>query len=349
MRTRMAGFYAAAPFVWQDHVDVLDLLALLPGVTFQRNKDKIVEFVELPLSLPNRSRFEFYAPYVKSLEIYPKHYFTMKIWDPLRAWSSQNPILPNLSSLKIHTNNAPVDQDIIQIGWITSFLVPSIVELRIVPGDADNLALALTCTAGSVILRSTRQSQQVQFLLGLLEPKPFRYYLSLLDMLCELETSTMLLESESFRVIGSLPNLGCLTLYSTYKNPTLRDITLLDGSFPVLRRLSLMNLKDVEVQATLDLLPLVRNLDSFEINMIHESEHHNWLITNFFPRVKNMTQLSNICACFEIDEPLGDEFAEHVIDHPVALEVLSALPLKTVKLTGVTFDGFPNYKSIFSG
>ncbi|KAG9078607.1 hypothetical protein FRC06_008283 [Ceratobasidium sp. 370] len=370
IRTGMAGFYAAAPSVWGDRVDVLDLLVLLPSVTFRRNGRESIDFVELPPSLPNRSRFELYAPYVKSVEIYPKHYFTLKNWDTLRSWSIQNPILPNLSSLKIYTKDAPVSQNVMQIGWITSFLVPSTIEIQIVPANYDNLDMALTSTAGSVILQSitsvcprlvrlslfpsdvlstTSQSQQVQPLIGFLEHKPPRHYLSLLDKLCELETSTMLLESESFQVIGSLPNLGSLKLYSIYNNPSFRGITLPDDSFPVLRQLSLMGLKSVEVQAALDLLPLVRNLGSFEISMIHRSEHRNWLVTSFFPRVKNMVQLSNLCACFEIDEPVEDGLDVHNIEHPVVLEVLSGLPLKTVKLAGATFNFLTDYKSIFPG
>ncbi|QRV88628.1 fanconi anemia group M protein [Ceratobasidium sp. AG-Ba] len=159
----------------------------------------------------------------------------------------------------------------------------------------------------------------------------------------------MMLEPGSLQAIGNLPVLEHLHLYTITGSPYLGVIGVLHrDSFPALRYLSLDYLASSEVEALLELKALVQNLTVLSLSMFHTKSEQDWVGEEFIPRLSNTPHLSNLFARFDLDDEMH-ESGGHCIDEFVeALETLSKLPLLKVKITGLEFDWFNDFGTIFS-
>ncbi|KAF8593007.1 hypothetical protein BDV93DRAFT_516897, partial [Ceratobasidium sp. AG-I] len=80
-RTNKSGFLAAVPFLWEQVNGVVHLLKLLPNIKITRGKYMRIEKIRnvpqalRPPAQTDYARFEFYAPFVKVLELYTGNSF----------------------------------------------------------------------------------------------------------------------------------------------------------------------------------------------------------------------------------------------------------------------------------
>jgi hypothetical protein len=317
------------------------------------------------------SRFGLYAPYVRSLEIYKDRYFTLLGWGVLTSTTHRRPILPKLSSLTIHTKGIPSLHRTLYIGWVNWFMCPSLTSILVSPKRFGFDGLMISSLEGSAILQAVvdgcprirrlslplsdgyvGDSDQANLLLGLLRTKPLDQYLPALSDLCELQASTFLLRPDLFRALGSLPRLTSLTLYCLDEEPPLDSaIAFHTKPFPALKKLLLMCLDALEVIALLDLLPVLENLTSLELDMSLNTDG-DWLIVDLFPRLEKLLRLSDLRLSIDFSLDMIRSNYHHISD-PVALGILTKLPLQAVKLVGVSIRAsvglstvFPNVKRL---
>ncbi|KAG9092423.1 hypothetical protein FRC06_000105, partial [Ceratobasidium sp. 370] len=369
LRTSKAGFLTAAPLVWNHVDDITDLLRLFPSLSFSRTNNEVYSVVSVKsfsvrVAARNNalqafngsnldfSRFNVYAPFVTSVEIYRKHYFFLTGWSALVSSFDRRPILPKLSSLIIHSHVVPCSQIVFYVGWINWLLSPSLTGI-LVHGSAGELGKAVSPMEASVILQaiaegcphlerlslrpsnsqSNDRSEEGTLLLGLMQTRPLQEHISGLRDLREFETSTMLCEPEFLQALGALPKLQSLKIFRFCEEFIPDIITFSPGAFPALRTLALTRLDDLEIIQVLDLLPAVSNLNSLELDAYLDTED-DWLRTSLFPRLGIMTRLTtlrmNLCFSFDMIES-----NYHNISGPGMLETLSTLPLEVVKLGGV--------------
>ncbi|KAF8598580.1 hypothetical protein BDV93DRAFT_609764 [Ceratobasidium sp. AG-I] len=114
--------------VWREVKGVHNLFLLIPGAkcsTSNYNKRKLV----LPdLSNSDLTRFNFYAPYVRSLDILPNQMVRYRFsgWGELMQYAKTTTLLPNLRTL---TFGCTQSKDSSFINWIMTFLSPAVMEI----------------------------------------------------------------------------------------------------------------------------------------------------------------------------------------------------------------------------
>ncbi|KAG8698066.1 hypothetical protein FRC08_006162 [Ceratobasidium sp. 394] len=367
LRVDKAGFFTAVPFVWRDVQDVINLLALFPSVilSFSASRTQTVTFP--PITALDFSRFKLYAPYVKSVKVYPKQFFVISNWNVLNSALDQRPFLPKLQSLFIHTSwDVSRPSPLHCAGWINWFMSPSLTEIRLVHSteiDPDGLmslwevsAILQAITEGRPQLKRLTlppcdsrvdniRSEDTGLFLGLLRTRPFEQYLSQLHALCELEGSMLLLKSALIQTVGSLPHLKSLKLHRSCWESIPTDMTFSPGAFPALESLALINFYETEVAAALDLIPVLSQLTRLELEVNVETEG-NWLVTALFPRLERMTRLSVLHLTLELNF-LSISRDYHNISNPAAMRVFSKLPLEEVKLGGLMINDSADLSAMF--
>lgn len=236
--------------------------------------------------------------------------------------------------------------------WITSLLSPSLKRVRLIGAEQVSFPIH-SAIVGSTILEGiaricpgiqtlslfpftgSGESDEEHFLLNLLPGRSFVQYLPALHDLSELETSMTMVRPEAFAQLGALPRLKRLSLYSTPAEPVIDPKILSENAFPALTHLALKGLRDTEVKMVLSLLPLIRNVTSLEVTMALGEGEGRWIVDEFFPRLENMTHLTDLSASFDEESLLGD-FQD--INCPQVLNALAKLPLRTISLSGVDFQ-----------
>ncbi|KAG9092424.1 hypothetical protein FRC06_000106 [Ceratobasidium sp. 370] len=365
LRANKAGFLTAVPFVWNDVQDVTNLLALFPTAVFGFNTNRTQTVSFLPIAL-DFSRFKLYAPYVKSLKIYPKRFFVLSNWNTLNSVLDKRPFLPKLQSLAIHTSwDTSRPSPLLCVGWINWFMSASLTEIRLVHAtdvDPDGLmslwevsAILQAVTEGRSQLerltlppcdsRMGNRSEDMNLLLGLLQIQSPQQYLPQLHALRELEGSMLFLKSELIQAVGSLPHLQSLKLHRVCWEPIPTNITFNSGAFPALQRLALINLDESEVATVLGLIPVLSQLTRLELEVNVETED-NWLVTTLFPRLEQTPSLSVLHLILEFNF-LSMNRDYHNISNPTALGVLSKLPLEEVKLGGLIINDSADLSAMF--
>lgn len=354
LRANKSGFLSAAPFVWKKVDGVVHLLKLLPRLQIVNDKSNKIEKITLqPLSQADYSRFEFYAPFVKILELYKgDSFFEISGWRILSLRTAQGPLLPNLSSLTASLSIRSTACHTQGLMWITSLLSPSLKRVRLIGAEQVSFPIH-SAIVGSTILEGiaricpgiqtlslfpftgSGESDEEHFLLNLLPGRSFVQYLPALHDLSELETSMTMVRPEAFAQLGALPRLKRLSLYSTPAEPVIDPKILSENAFPALTHLALKGLRDTEVKMVLSLLPLIRNVTSLEVTMALGEGEGRWIVDEFFPRLENMTHLTDLSASFDEESLLGD-FQD--INCPQVLNALAKLPLRTISLSGVDFQ-----------
>ncbi|KAF8601768.1 hypothetical protein BDV93DRAFT_524524 [Ceratobasidium sp. AG-I] len=363
-RTNKSGFIAAVPFLWEQVNGVVHLLKLLPNIEITRGKYMRIEKIALrPLAQTDYARFEFYAPFVKVLELYTGNSFLeVSGLNILVLKREQGPLLPNLSSLTASLS-APSITCLAQGQiWVTSLLSPSLKSLRVTgpqkngfPVHSTQVGFAILAALAKICPRirtlslfpstSNDQNDEIDPLLNLLPNAPFVQCLATLHGLCELETNSAIVRPDALVLLGGLPRLRRLVLCGTPTEAVINPFELPDYAFPALKQLALKGLRSTEVKTLLCALSLVRNIDTLEVVTQLSPNEGRWILDDFFPCLDNTPRLSNLSATF--DEKWIVEELPDVNSAPV-LNALSRLPLLTVCLNGVEFEEYVDFREVFS-
>ncbi|KAG8682930.1 hypothetical protein FRC08_014642, partial [Ceratobasidium sp. 394] len=137
-------FKAVLPHVWWHVSGVRHLLCLITGFTFEAGDssedEEAVDQIQLGncLTIENPfRRFDLYAPFVRSLDIYGLSYDYTKLsgWWTLTSRNRRQPLLPNLHTLVIQSSCNTHGPD--QAMWIQALGSSSLLDLMITPTAFD--------------------------------------------------------------------------------------------------------------------------------------------------------------------------------------------------------------------
>lgn len=286
---------------------------------------------------------------------------------PLFGWSElvsrKTALLPKLSSLTIQFSRGSSGYDS-QLLWITTFLSPTLIEIRANPIIVSTYTRPPTIpnTLASLILKHvTAKCPNLEVLsifpgyadnepeddalfafLSLSEP-PFYQHLANITQLRELVGNGQMLGAEALQAICHLPQLVRLVVHSPRVVLPVGSTPLLDDAFPALRELALHLTCNLGVQDFWQLGVLSR-LTSLEIEL--EEHHHDeddaeadaWA-HNFICFVcENSPGLVDLKLNFNVHNTTGG-YIRNLGNRPM-LEALSELPLKTVSLTAAWFGPY---------
>ncbi|KAG8693851.1 hypothetical protein FRC08_008845 [Ceratobasidium sp. 394] len=184
------------------------------------------------------------------------------------------------------------------------------------------------------VLRTTEGKDGEHHLLNLLPNRPVPESLLALSNIHILEVGLWIFRSELFQSLGNLPRLEYLKLYSrsTATGP-LEPVSLHEDSFPALKRLCLNDLSWSHIEAVLKHRSLVKNIVSLKF-IADDNDKDTWnQAESALLTLKSITNLTDLDIGF--DE--GDCYEIHLGN--ALLDVLSQLPLHTLKMTHALFSG----------
>ncbi|QRV83294.1 hypothetical protein RhiJN_11310 [Ceratobasidium sp. AG-Ba] len=232
-------FQAGAPIIWESVVGPEHVLGLLPRISVStKHADETTNnktiLVNINGPIPHSSeRFDYYAPFVKRLEVYPSNVKGYRVsgWRGLVNYAQHRTLLPNLARL---TLSAFPISDHEQFLWIKVFLSPSLHTIQVVPQLVDGVATISTLVAGSLLGHIVKNCPKLRTLSLFPSNSPsfhstldghgysiadfcdnsFYDRLSALN-LSELSCTTAILSDNGIYVLGTLPLLERLTLYSS--------------------------------------------------------------------------------------------------------------------------------------
>ncbi|KAF8608070.1 hypothetical protein BDV93DRAFT_519138 [Ceratobasidium sp. AG-I] len=338
-------------FVWDYTIHLSLLLELLPGLekTPYKLGSSQIKTIRLP-STPDLTRFNIYAPHVKSLFLSSNPIGKCENWHGFYSIARSTTLLPNLSRILL---KKPGLSDWQLVIWTSMFLSPSVNDIRSTDRRwFGKLGENMDLEQASELLRSTASVCPSLKLLDIYpsplpdnqHPDPshsffanFCHSIRSFKYLRELSSNTVILEERSFLALGKLPALETLTLYPCAYDETVGNLALPDDAFPALRRLNLQVMNQNSMVELCGLKPLV------------------WRITilGVLPQPKNnSSSLPNLClakpmsALAENNSTLSSLLVdEDSFSSPVALEIDSMLlqqfrhfPLKKVTLPIYTFS-----------
>ncbi|KAG8716726.1 hypothetical protein FRC08_008925 [Ceratobasidium sp. 394] len=292
-RVSRSFFSVTAPLIWRDVEGVHNILALIPGIEIQLSSTspKKVERMEIR----NRhsrdlTRFNIYAPFVRSLEIYGENAKEYEIvnWKALAPYAKDTPLLPNLVRL---TLTAPFSiKSRHQLFWIKMFLSPSLLDILVVRKPTGEFSLIHAPAAPSLLkhiselapktkrlsvyiedddlYRSDEELEMVAFWGPRLET-----YFKPLEYLRELTSTDAVLTPEVLPVIASLPNLEVLNVHRPNDGSmgvweSLDPESLPSNPFPALKHFSLCGTVAGEACLVLE-YSLFSNLSSIQLTLDH--------------------------------------------------------------------------------
>ncbi|KAG8691238.1 hypothetical protein FRC08_010224 [Ceratobasidium sp. 394] len=363
-RTSRALFDITAPFIW-GHVDgVKNLLALLEPTYSSRNPDQVVLDLRGAASKPNAfSRFDFYAPHVKTLDIYGRKMSSFGIngWPVLISRAQQRPLLPNLECLRIKAANHPDGAN--QPLWIAAFASPSLTTLSIQPNPYSPLSPIIPHRAAAFILQllerchpdlkqldlfpSREADQRIgdggSILRPFLPKKTLTFYQHLAGFtsLTHLSGTYAWFEKKPFLVLSRLPHLESISIYldEDETGPYDRlDSLLSDDSFPSLRELTLDRSRLYQALTLMEAKRFVGRLTTLrlgieDVDFGFDDIHGEWeLEDSGFPRLfQSVPRLNHLeVTVYEADVLLPFNY--------LILPTLLELPLQSLVLRGVTLE-----------
>ncbi|KAF8595908.1 hypothetical protein BDV93DRAFT_611166 [Ceratobasidium sp. AG-I] len=251
-------FHAAVGEIWYSVVGARRLFDLLPGVSYVP-ENSTTNIILPDLSTSDFSRFDFYAPLVRRLEIFDEVHDQDVIFDcgSLMSYTQHTTLLPNLKYLVFNSESSEE-----QLSWLTVFLSPSLLSIQdTIPWyepvlDAES-ALALVANIALRCLSLEDLSLYASFdyspdqharLIPLL--LPIYEYIGRMQNLQSLRTNVPVFEASALPVLGRLTRLDTLEIYQVY-GPIfpMEGVTLPDNLFPSLRKLCLPVLEIEEFKA----------------------------------------------------------------------------------------------------
>ncbi|KAG9088298.1 hypothetical protein FRC07_012620, partial [Ceratobasidium sp. 392] len=249
------------------------------------------------------SRFDIYAPYVKSLDVYGRNSSSVGDlgWRVLTFRSQHRSLLPNLERLTIKARGNPDDGE--QSLCIAAFASPSLAAVSI-PRGSEVLAPIVSYKAAAYMMQLlTRHKPNITKLdlfpslrargysedawltvrqISPEEPLPFYKYIAGFTSLTHLSGSAVWLERNAFLVLSRLPCLESITIYvdrGDFRISSKLNSLLSDASFPSLQELALEKLAICQTAAVMSMERLVSRLttlrlgiaeDRFELDDVYE-------------------------------------------------------------------------------
>jgi hypothetical protein len=272
-------------------------------------------------------------------------YFCVVGWEVLLSLRAQcGSLLPNLTSLTIeHSQSLEMSDKGDPFLWITSFLAPSLVDIRIIPA-ADWARVMTSYRMTTAILDAVIQRSPCVTKLSIFPDEEatipnegdlthwsgpgfyhfFQYSLALED----LTISSAILESKPIDLLGRLPKLKRLTVYFC------SSVVEIDPEFPwplnlfpSLRELYIIDLMFMDIEPIFDYLKfMLAPLTYFKICKSSEDQGDGWdfITSQFFPALRDMPCL------VDIDVDFGTTLSNiHDIGNADTLGILSNLPLQS--------------------
>ncbi|KAG8737489.1 hypothetical protein FRC10_008110 [Ceratobasidium sp. 414] len=364
LRTCRLLYKITIPFVWE-HVDgARQLLSLVIAAFEKPGRESRGALREIDLVGSFRiddpfPRFDIYAPHVRSLNVYghERNYFKVSGWRVLISHAQERVLLPNLHTLTIQTSCDRHGPD--QPMWVGAFASPSLVNLLVVPGGGSDPA-TVSYSAAAFILDSLMTHRPKLQKLGLfpnlaigdfggegesgllafLPGDPFYEYLDGTSSLRHLSSTLAWFQREALPILGQLPHLETMSIYSWPKDAEDHDFEIDDNLFPSLTGLNLYHLAPWDVERVIRLRPLIKGLKSLflETNLNRlgsEEDPTEWLNGELFPLLKDAPHITDLN--IKVKSP-SRAFNVYEIGESV-LTVFSRLPLECLSLDGLILSG----------
>ncbi|KAG8706656.1 hypothetical protein FRC09_002296 [Ceratobasidium sp. 395] len=355
------------PYVWGEVDDARHLLLLVDGAFekmmwgVEKGTPRDVSLVDAFRRSNPFTRFDIYAPHVKSLNVYGRKRKLFKVtgWKALISRARSQALLPNLHTLVMQTSCDRHGPD--QPMWVGAFASPSLVNLLITPsepGEAPTISYEAASVLMKNILPHVSQLQTIGLFpdyqvgrygdegesnfLAMLSEDHFYMYLAGATSLRHLSGSLAWTGNESLLILGKLPYLETITMSLADEAGMDLDFQLPEDSFPSLRGLFFHKMDPIFASLTLHLTPLLRGLTSLHLHIIMglvdetEFEHDLWLAEMFFPCLADAPHVENLKIYVEGDAKDG-VIEPFEIDEPV-LDIMSHLPLQYLQLRGLVLD-----------
>ncbi|CAE6478706.1 unnamed protein product [Rhizoctonia solani] len=305
-------FAYAIPAAWTSVSGVCQLLLLLNNSTSSIREDSKGEFCELKLpeilNEAHTTRFNFYAPFVTSLDIFKYQDDRISILNPqpLIQFANVRELLPNLKCLELTTD---WKRRFNCVFWTNIFACRSLLEVNI-PSSSDCEREFISDAAASGLTSTLqRRSSHIQKLTffshrnspvdeeeNLLDRNfnhdrtPMHTFLPQFTSLTTINGSIGLLESPALLALGSLPELKHLAvLYPMEDDIPEPDPTVLPpGSFPKLDTLTLTNVVEHTADFIWTMPALVTRLQSLTINFqppYNQEDETGWILQSLIPLI----------------------------------------------------------------
>ncbi|KAG9124390.1 hypothetical protein FRC07_011804 [Ceratobasidium sp. 392] len=302
------------------------------------------------------SRFDVYAPFVKSLDLFGPSYDYIKIsgWWSLIRRNREHVLLPNLRMLEIESfcNTHGPDQAM----WVQALASPSLVDLMILPGGSNNgptISYPMTAFILNSVqelcpnlkglslfpnanLGDTGQDGESHFLM-LLSHEPFYNYLTGINNLRTLASTTAWFRKPALSVLSRMPSLETFVVYE-WNDERLDFVenSLPAQAFPSLRQLVLRLLHPYDASKLLMTQNLVRQLTALELHFDWDQlnqaiNRQEWLLRKIIQPLQNMRSLNKLT----LETNPGAVVHGVVEIGAEALAVFSQLPLSYVYLSGI--------------
>ncbi|CAE6480414.1 unnamed protein product [Rhizoctonia solani] len=375
-------FTRAIPLAWAHVLGADQLLMLIDGTTCEElNEDRVLGAVKvkLPDNFEDISlcRFNFYAPFVTSLEIY-KHQYQKILIPRLESFAqatSARGALPNLKCLTISSAIAPLME---RISWIDIFSCSSLVEVRIPCMEFDNFPSTTHAAATRITNSLYRHRPNIRKLElfwdnGIL---PFNDSDDNLPEMhgvptCNIETTIhkslsryifltsiiggmSLLGKSMLLTLGSLPELRHLEIHYPLEdldNPELEQPVFPPRSFPKLKSLVLSNVVEPTAKDLWNMAALVAQLQSVTIKFMRpldSVDDQDELILNSFipllcmrsPYINELVLEFNCDTDQEEDGPIICSFTEAALIH------ITMLKLTRLEVIHAFLDGTSSLDSL---
>ncbi|KAG8720563.1 hypothetical protein FRC08_018840 [Ceratobasidium sp. 394] len=249
-QTCRSVFHVTVPFVWETLNGIHKLLALLPNATISRPDHRSGRsLLHITLPGPNDTsfeRFDFYAPYVKHLDVFGNSTYYSDIcgWDLLSERARTRPLLPKLLSMTVREYfGYPLDEE--QLCRISDLISPSLISYWSEPVSDDLLALRIPKAAVMALLDPmVERCTSIKRLA--IYPKagsqvcldlPASFGSRAFHHLRELSGSAALVATDVIEVVGSLPQLEYLAIraFNQFLPPFPEGLP--PTSFPALKHL----------------------------------------------------------------------------------------------------------------
>ncbi|KAG8730192.1 hypothetical protein FRC10_003000 [Ceratobasidium sp. 414] len=334
-------FHGMLPYVWES-VELLDLFkrGLIPA----KITNRVQVHVSQPISRETMSRFHFYAPYIKVLDV-PIGSYAAAIdnWKPLAEYSKDNELLPNLVELRCETFDPQA---------LSVFLLPSTRKLTIDPPEDSGKGLD-TASTKQLLERTAHlcpSLRSLEFHPKTTAPTPPETLtlLSSFKDLRRLVSTSVVLQPATLRLIAQLPHLDTLSIGSTadgghWDSSSCEQVP--PGGFPRLRDLTITLKNPQDAMQFWELIPL-RTLTKLDLTILVAERDESPFIPTLCRASPQIAELR-----LRIGEP--EEVYKISAD---MFEHLACLPIESCSFDGakLEFEGawtkiansWPNLRSI---
>ncbi|KAG8719671.1 hypothetical protein FRC08_002270 [Ceratobasidium sp. 394] len=259
-------FHGMLPYIWES-VKLLDLFKrkLIPAELTWRSGCVQAVCISQSISRETMSRFHFYAPYIKVLQVpIGTHATKIDNWKPLITYSKGNELLPNLVELKCGKFNLQA---------LSAFLLPSTRKLTIDPPRDSGKQLDMASTR-QLLEHVAHQCPDIHFLEFYPDPTaktdtpPLSQTLALLSgfkNLRRLASTSVVIQPSVLQLVAQLPHLNTLSIgpigSPDWDSSSCEQVPT--GGFPALNNLTLClaNLQDAKQFWELVPLGMLKKLD----------------------------------------------------------------------------------------